>query len=136
VVYVLILIPVIMQALNVLGLPVISSIGSQLLGSVTSLILNILGAAVILTVAYYIARFISEIVSSLLEGIGMDRLPSALGFKTAEGAMLSEVIGYVVLVAMMLFAVQGTAQNGGSHIHCGAGRQSDHRSAAMCCWGS
>jgi len=110
VVYILIIIPVVIQALNTLGLPVISDIGTQLLGSVTSVILNILGAAVILTVAYYIAKFISDIVSSLLAGIGINRLPAALGFKTAEGAVLSDVVGYVVLVAVMLLAVQGTAQ--------------------------
>jgi hypothetical protein len=104
------MIPVIIQALNTLGLPVISEIGAQLLGSVTSVILNILGAAVILTVAYYIAKFISDIVSSLLAGIGINRLPAALGFKTAEGTELSGVVGYVVLVAVMLLAVQGTAQ--------------------------
>ena len=110
VVYILIMIPVIIQALNTLGLPVISEIGAQLLGSVTSVILNILGAAVILTVAYYIAKFISDIVSSLLAGIGINRLPAALGFKSAEGTELSGVVGYVVLVAVMLLAVQGTAQ--------------------------
>ena len=110
VVYVLILIPVVIQALNTLGLPVISDIGTQLLGSVISVILNILGAAVILTVAYYIAKFISDVVSSLLAGIGINRLPAALGFKTTEGAVLSDVVGYVVLVAVMLLAVQGTAQ--------------------------
>jgi len=110
VVYVLILIPVVIQALNTLGLPVISDIGTQLLGSVTSVVLNILGAAVILTVAYYIAKFISDVVSSLLAGVGINRLPAALGFKTAEGAVLSDVVGYVVLVAVMLLAVQGTAQ--------------------------
>ena len=110
VVYILIMIPVIIQALNTLGLPVISEIGSQLLGSVTSVILNILGAAVILTVAYYIAKFISDVVSSLLAGIGINRLPAALGFKSAEGTDLSSVVGYVVLVAVMLLAVQGTAQ--------------------------
>ena len=111
VVYILVLVPVIVQALDVLKLPVISNIGSQLVGSVTGLILNVLGAAVILGVAYYIARFISEVVSSLLAGIGINRLPSALGFKTAKGADLSGVIGYVVLVAVMLLAVQGTAQS-------------------------
>lgn len=110
VVYILILIPLVIQALNTLGLPVISDIGTQLLGSVTSAILSILGAAVILTVAYYIAKFIADVVSSLLAGIGVNRIPSALGFKTAEGAALSSVIGYVVLVAVMLFAVQGTAE--------------------------
>lgn len=111
VVYILVLIPVVVQALEVLQLPVISSIGSQLLGGVTGLILNVLGAAVILGVAYYIAKFISEIVSSLLEGIGVDRLPSALGFKTAKDSNISQVIGYIVLVAVMLFAIQGTVEN-------------------------
>lgn len=111
VVYILVLIPVVVQALDVLQLPVISSIGAQLLGGVTGLILNVLGAAVILGVAYYIAKFISDIVSSLLEGLGVDRLPSALGFKTAEDSNISSVIGYVVLVAVMLFAIQGTAEN-------------------------
>lgn len=111
VVYVLVLIPVVVQALEVLQLPVITSIGSQLLGGVTGLILNVLGAAVILGVAYYIAKFISDIVSSLLEGIGTDRLPSALGFKTARDSNISQVIGYIVLVGVMLFAIQGTAEN-------------------------
>ena len=113
VVYILVFIPIVVQALDLLALPVISEIGSRLLGSVTGAIINILGAVVILGVAYYIARFIADIITSLLSGIGVDRLPSALGFKTAEGANLSGVVGYVVLVAVMLLAVQGTAQSVG-----------------------
>jgi len=110
VVYILILVPVVIQALDVLGLPVISTIGTQLLGSVTGVILNILGAAIILGVAYYVARFIADVVSSLLAGLGVNRLPAVLGFNTATDANLSGMIGYVVLVAVMLFAVQGTAE--------------------------
>ena len=110
VVYVLVLIPIVVQALQLLALPVITDIGTQLLDSVTSAIINILGAVVILFVAYYLAKFISDIVTNLLDGIGIDRLPAALGFKTAKGNTLSGVIGYVVLVAVMMFAVQGTAQ--------------------------
>lgn len=108
--YVLVMVPVIVQALDVLGLPVISSIGAQLLSNVTTAILSALGAAIILWVAYYIARFIADVVSSLLAGIGVDRLPSALGFKNTRGPALSAMIGYVVLVAVMLLAIQGTAQ--------------------------
>ncbi|MDX1378175.1 MAG: mechanosensitive ion channel [Anaerolineales bacterium] len=111
VVYVLVFIPIVVQALDLLALPVISEIGTQLLGSVTSAIISVLGAVVILFVAYYLAKFISEIVTNLLDGIGVDRLPEALGFKTAQGANLSSVVGYVVLVAVMLFAVQGTAES-------------------------
>lgn len=113
VVYVLIFIPIVVQALDLLALPVISEIGGQLLGSVTTAIISILGAVVILFVAYYLAKFISEIVTNLLAGIGLDRLPEALGFKTAKGANLSGVAGYVVLVYVMLFAVQGTAETFG-----------------------
>jgi phosphoglycerol transferase MdoB-like AlkP superfamily enzyme len=43
----------------------------------------------------------------------VNRIPSALGFKTAKGAELSNVIGYVVMVAIMLLAVQGVAQLAG-----------------------
>jgi hypothetical protein len=111
VVYILVLVPVVIQALDVLGLPVISAIGTQLLGSVTGVILNILGATIILGVAYYIARFIADVVSSLLAGLGVNRLPGVLGFKTAQDANLSGMIGYVVVVAVMLFAVQGTAES-------------------------
>lgn len=109
VVYLLVLIPVVVQALDVLNLPVISSIGTRLLTGVTGAIINILGAAVILGVAYYLARFIADVVSSLLAGLGINRLPAVLGFNTAQDANLAGMIGYVVLVAVMLFAVQATA---------------------------
>ena len=111
VVYVLVLIPIVVQALDLLALPVISDIGTRMLGGVTDAILAVLGAVIILFVAYYLAKFISDIVVSLLSGIGIDRLPEALGFKPAEGTTLSGVVGYVVLVAIMMFAVQGTAQS-------------------------
>ena len=113
VVYVLVFIPIVVQALDLLALPVISDIGTQLLGSVTTAIISILGAVVILFVAYYLAKFISDIVTNLLSGIGFDRLPEALGFKPAKGANLSGVAGYVVLIYVMLFAVQGTAETFG-----------------------
>jgi len=110
VVYVLVLLPIIVQALELLNLPVITDIGSRLIDGVTAAIFAILGAVVILFVAYYLAKFISDIVANLLAGVGLDRLPEALGFKTAKGANLSSVVGYVVLVYVMLFAVQGTAE--------------------------
>ena len=113
VVYLLILIPVVVQALAILNLPVITDIGTKLLDGVTNAILGTLGAAVILGVAYYLAKFISEIITNLLAGIGFDRLPSALGFKTAKDSDLSKVVGYIVLVYVMLFAVQGTAETFG-----------------------
>ncbi len=111
VVYVIVMVTVIGQALAALNLEVLSNISNQVLNGVTGMILSALGAAIILGVAYYVAKFISEVVASLLAGIGLNRLPAALGFKTAKDANLSGVVGYVVLVAVMLLAVQGTAQS-------------------------
>ncbi len=111
VVYVIIMVTVIGQALAALNLDVLTNISEQILGSVTGVILSVLGAVIVLGIAYYVAKFIADVTSNLLAGIGINRLPAALGFKTAEGASLSNVVGYVVLVAVMLFAVQGTAES-------------------------
>lgn len=110
VVYAIVMVTVIGQALAALNLEVLTNISDQVLSGVTGVILSALGAAVVLGVAYYVAKFVADVASSLLAGIGINRLPAALGFKTAKGAELSGVIGYVVLVAVMLLAVQGTAQ--------------------------
>jgi hypothetical protein len=110
VVYAIVMVTVIGQALAALNLEVLTNISDQVLSGVTGVILSALGAAVVLGVAYYVAKFVADLASSLLAGIGINRLPAALGFKTAKGAELSGVIGYVVLVAVMLLAVQGTAQ--------------------------
>jgi len=111
VVYVIIMVTVIGQALAALNLDVLTNISEQILGSVTGVILSVLGAVIVLGIAYYVAKFIADVTSNLLAGIGINRLPAALGFKTAEGADLASVVGYVVLVAVMLFAVQGTADS-------------------------
>jgi hypothetical protein len=111
VVYVIVMVTVIGQALAALNLDVLTNISSQVLNGVTNVILATLGAIVILGIAYYVAKFIADVASSLLAGIGINRLPAALGFKTAKGADLAGVIGYIVMVAVMLLAVQGTAQS-------------------------
>ncbi|MBM3180255.1 MAG: hypothetical protein FJZ86_07860 [Chloroflexi bacterium] len=113
VVYVFVMVAVIGQALRVLNLDVLSAISDQVLAKVNGTILSVLGAAVVLGLAYYVAKFVSEVATSISAGIGVNRLPAALGFKTAKGAELSNVVGYVVLVAVMLIAVQGTAQSVG-----------------------
>jgi hypothetical protein len=110
VVYVIIMVTVIGQALAALNLDVLTNISEQVLGSVTAAILGVLGAAVILGIAYYVAKFVGDVAASISAGIGINRLPAALGFKTAKGGELSSVIGYVVMVVVMLIAVQGTAQ--------------------------
>lgn len=61
-----------------------------------------------LVLAYVVARIVSGLVSSLLAGIGFDSLPAKLGLGQAGGSdsrRLSEVVGVLLLTAIMLFAI-------------------------------
>ncbi|MCU0637397.1 MAG: hypothetical protein MUE87_02075, partial [Methanothrix sp.] len=68
---------------------------------------NLFGAALILAVAYILGRVVAELVSKLLEGMEFDTLPEKLGFANPkEGAKSpSQLIGFIVIAAVMLFAL-------------------------------
>jgi len=112
VVYVLILIPVVIATLDALKVAEITRPASDMLSSFLAAIPDLFGAALILAVAWVAGRLLSRLTTNLLEGIGFDRLPAKLGLggPKAEGepgekrTSLSQVCGYIVLVAVMLFA--------------------------------
>jgi hypothetical protein len=113
VVYVLILIPVVVGALNALGLEEVAQPASRMLEGFLAALPSIFWAALILVGAWVIGRLLANMTASLLEGIGFDRLPAKLGLggSKAEGEpgektnMLSQVCGYIVMVTAMLLAV-------------------------------
>lgn len=105
--YILILISAITLALETLELEAISGPLVGLLTSVAAVIQGLVGAAVIIGVAYYIGKLLSGFVSNVLAGLGFDTIPERLGFnyKPAKGhRTLSETAGYLVLVATILLA--------------------------------
>lgn len=106
IVYILILIPAVITALNALGVEAIAAPAIAMLTSVMNGIPLFFGAAIILLVSYFVGKLVSGLVSNLLAGVGFDRLPEVLGFKTdAEGGRnLSDVVGYLVLVAVLVLA--------------------------------
>ena len=70
---------------------------------------NIFAAAVVLAISYVVGRLVAALVSSLLAGLGFNSLPVRLGMgsgtPTAVGQRTpSEIVGTLVLVAIMLFA--------------------------------
>ena len=77
--YVLVLIPVITAALNALNLPNISQPISNMLNRILEALPNIFGAALILVIAYFIGKIVSNLVANVLAGVGFDRIPAALG---------------------------------------------------------
>lgn len=79
IVYVLILIPVAIQALDALRIEAISVPAIAMLNEILNVLPEIFTAALILTVAYFLGQFISELVSNILSSLGFDNIFSLLG---------------------------------------------------------
>ncbi len=107
VVYILILIPVLIAALQALAIEAVTRPISNMLDRILSILPALFGAALILAVAYVLGKIIADLAVKLLAGMGFDSLPARLGLagEPAKGAKSpSQMAGYIVLAAIMLFA--------------------------------
>lgn len=105
--FALILIPIIVAALQALELEALTQPASAMLGSFLDVIPAIVGAAILLIITYFIARILAGFTTSLLEGVGFDSLATKLGLgnlSVGEKTSPSQIVSYLVLVAIMLFA--------------------------------
>ena len=82
IVYLMILIPTAVAALDALQVPAISGPATAMLQQVLSAIPQILTAAGILGVAYVVSQFIGELVTNLLNGLGFNNIFRMLGLNT------------------------------------------------------
>jgi len=128
IVYVLILIPTAIAALNALDIQAISQPAIAMLNTVLGAIPNIFTAALILVVAYILGRWIGDLVTNILTGIGFNNVFSWLGVQPKQPLSIaqnqldrdatvlqsepaipartpSEFVGIVVQVGIILFAV-------------------------------
>ncbi|HFD10904.1 MAG TPA: hypothetical protein ENJ32_00305, partial [Crenotrichaceae bacterium] len=104
-VFVFVFVPSLIAALNALGIDAISRPATEMLGIMMAAIPNILAAAAILAVTYFVARFAASIVSQLLDGLGFNALPQKMGFTAmAESVTPSSVVAKVIMFYAMLFA--------------------------------
>ena len=71
-----------------------------------SAIPDLFAAGVILAVAFFISRLVGNLISSLLGGMGFDRLPGKLGLRAdfREGSTPSQLVGKLIVFFIMLFA--------------------------------
>lgn len=139
IVFVLIMIPVVIAALNVLDIPAVSQPAANMLNDLLLALPALFGAFLILVVAYFVARLVGQLVSSLLAGVGFNNIFSGLSLPmgmtseperpttttspdvTTPGATASpaaalrrtrpsDIVGWVVMVSIILFAVLQAAQ--------------------------
>ncbi|HFC91671.1 MAG TPA: hypothetical protein ENJ51_02535 [Leucothrix mucor] len=98
-----ILLPIAVAALGVLNIPAITVPASDMINKLMAAIPNIIGAGIILAVAYFVAKFVISILSSVLDGMNIDSMPAKLG---VEG-MFSETFTPTKLIsgAIMFFSM-------------------------------
>lgn len=82
VVYVLILIPVAISALDTLNIESVSAPAIAMLNQVLDAVPKIATAILILALAFYVGKFLSNLVSSLLSSIGFNNLLTWLGLQS------------------------------------------------------
>lgn len=106
IVFIFVFIPALIAALDALQIEAISGPATEMLSMILEAVPNLLAAAVILVITWYVARFGADIVSRLLAGIGFDTLPERFGYSHAfKGARTpSTVVAAVIVFFAMLFA--------------------------------
>ena len=98
-----ILLPIVVAALGVLNIPAISVPASSMINDLMAAVPNIIGAAIILLVTYFVTKFVVLILGGLLESMQVNSLPEKMG---AQG-MFSESFTPVKFIggAIMFFSM-------------------------------
>ena len=116
-VFVLIIIPVAISALQQLRIEAISEPAVAVLSTVLNAIPRLIAAAIVLAIAFAIGRWVATVVEQLLQGLGFDNsirgLTSSMNSSSSVspsatpamgGTSPSKVVGSIALVAIMVFA--------------------------------
>ena len=117
VVYILILVPAMVAALQALKIDALTEPAIEMLNAMMTAIPNIFAAAIILAIAYFVAGLVSTLISNLLGGIGFNGLPEKLGLgQIVSGESTpSQLVGKVISFFIMLFATVEAANRLGFH---------------------
>lgn len=142
--FIMIIVPTLIAALDALRIDAISQPLTHMLDQMLQAVPNILSAAAILALAWFIGRFVAVLVSRLLSNLGFDRVPERIGLghafstsahpatATAEPVphdagtpavdaapqSLSAFVGHLALFFIMLFAtVEAAGMLGFDGVH-------------------
>jgi len=106
VVYVFVLVPALIAALDALQIEAISGPATQMLASFMTAIPQVFAATVIIAAAFFVSRFVAGLATSMLGGLGFDEIPAKLGIEKVfpGGASLSKFVGTLIVFFAMVFA--------------------------------
>ncbi|MBA2237305.1 MAG: mechanosensitive ion channel [Lysobacter sp.] len=77
--FILVIVPTLIAALDALRIQAISAPLTRMLDIFLQAIPNILAAAAILLIAWFLGRFVADLVTRLLANLGFDRVPERIG---------------------------------------------------------
>lgn len=105
-VFILVFIPILIVALDFLKMYAISKPATMMLTSLMSAIPKILVAVAILAVFYFVGKYVVNIVVTLLQNVGTDKLADHMQIDAVMGtSSLSDIIGKVLFFFLMFFGV-------------------------------
>ena len=99
-----ILLPIIVAALGVLNIPAISEPATAMITKLMAAVPNIIGAGIILLVAYFVAKFVIFMLSGLLESANINELPEKIGMTgvfTKTFTPLKLISGSIMFFSML-----------------------------------
>ena len=98
----LLFLPAILDALEMQGLlqPV-----QDMVGIVLAYLPNIFAAGLLILIGWIIARIVRKVVTSFASAAGLDNLGERVGFKSEGGQNLSEILGLLVYILILIPAI-------------------------------
>ena len=106
VVFFVVFIPILIGAIDVLGIEAISRPATRMLERILDYLPKIFGAAIVLAVFYYLAKFVSEFVGKLLAGVDADAFFRRVGLSRVAGrTSLSGLVRGLVFFFIMFSGV-------------------------------
>lgn len=103
IIYVLIYIPIITVALQILGVSTISDPIVSVLNQIVSVIPNVLAAVVLVIIGNFIAKLVSDLIESMLKTSGIDKYSQYLNFKGETSILISNVSAQIIQAVLLIF---------------------------------
>ncbi len=107
--YAIIMLMVVIAALDALAIAAISGPATSMLNVILDAIPSLIGAVLVLVIAYYVARLVSQLIVEVLTGLHFDKWPQKLGINYSGERTPSQLVGYLVMLGIVLIAAVGAS---------------------------